>query len=460
MTVQNIIAQNLGKFLQISYSEGIRNQISRDFRDWEYIGREKVADPMGRQVNFLFQLSHGPSAVQYRNPNDTSAFPAAQQITSQENIAVFKELDATIEIEYNLWKRAQMSGNVRYAEPLAVEIESKLVSLKRQMSKDLYGDGTGVLGTLPAAAAAVEGSNVRVQLDTASSARGHVGWFEFDEILQMIGSDGSTASALDFTTVGKPTYYKVVSRRRSDDTVLLEALNGSLVKIDLTGENVNTPAAAGEVLYKYGQPSFPNLGSVVDYGTVSDVFPGLESLTAEDGRKVHDITMQGSTAGTRYDVGNLQIDVTHVEQVMNDAKIATGRSQYAWKMACMAPETRSQFIEARETDRRFTTVEDSTRGTRKFAYMHEDDTIEFFSSEYCPKKRMYIIPEPKSGQGKVIEWHGTDFEPVRAPGGSESMLKSGASGYERKIVQYMEGYGTLICKHPAAVAVLENFRID
>ena len=145
MAFSNIDNQNLGKFLQIAFSEGIRNQISRDFRDWEYIKREKVADPQGREIRFFFQKSFGPSAVQYRNPNFSSSFPSAQQVSTQENTAVFKELDATVEIEYNMWKRAKISGNVRYAEPLAVEIESKLVALKRQMSKDLYGDGTGVL---------------------------------------------------------------------------------------------------------------------------------------------------------------------------------------------------------------------------------------------------------------------------------------------------------------------------
>jgi len=40
-----------------------------------------------------------------------------------------------------LWKRAQKSGNKRYAEPLAIEIDSKVRAVKRQLAKDLYGDG-------------------------------------------------------------------------------------------------------------------------------------------------------------------------------------------------------------------------------------------------------------------------------------------------------------------------------
>lgn len=458
MAFQNIDSQNLGKFLQIAFSEGIRNQISRDFRDWEMIKREKAADPQGREVRFFFQKSFGPSAVQYRNPNMTAAFPSAQQVSTQENVAVFKELDATIEIEYNLWKRAQKSGNVRYAEPLAVEIESKLVALKRQMSKDLYGDGSGVLGTLAASPVTIEGNYLRVQLSTADSARGHVGFFEYDELLVLKAANAG-ASLIDLTVAVTPTYYKVIERRRSDDTILLQPLDGSLAAISVAGDSVAVQPAAGEVLYKYQQPSFADLGSISDYGSATEVIPGLESLTAADGRVVHGITMSGSTKGTRYDASNVQLDISHIEAVMNDVKINVGGGQYAWKMAMMAPEAYSSFVESRETDRRFNSIQDDTRGLRKFVYQHRDDAIELYASEYCPKKRMYILPEAKAGQGKVVEWHGTDFEPVKAPNGSEYHLKPGASGHERKIVSYMEGYGTLICKHPAAVAVIHNFTV-
>ena len=61
MAFSNIDSQQLGKFLQIAFSEGIRNQISEDYRDWEYIKRERVADPNGRELRFLFQSSYGPS---------------------------------------------------------------------------------------------------------------------------------------------------------------------------------------------------------------------------------------------------------------------------------------------------------------------------------------------------------------------------------------------------------------
>ena len=457
MAFSNIDNQQLGKFLQIAFAEGIRNQISNDYRDWEYIQRERAADPQGRELRWFIQKSLGPSAVQYRNPNFTANFPSAQQISTQELTAVFKELDATIEIEYNMWKRAQKSGNVRYAEPLMVEIDSKLTAAKRQLSKDLYGDGTGVLGTLAASAATVESGNVRFQLATTNTTRGHVGFFEFDEICVLKEADG-TATTLDTDLGTEPAYWQVISRRRSDDTVLMRPLNASLATLTVT--SISSQAAAGEVFYKYEQPTFPDLGSISDYATVTEVLAGLESLTADDGRTVHGLVMSGSTGGTRFDASAVQIDVSHIESVMNDLKIAVGGGTYRWPMANMAPEVRSVFIETRENDRRFNTWEDAKRGTRVFGYQHEDDSIEFHSSEYTPKKRIYLMPEAKASQGRVLEYHGTDFEPVQTEGGDKFHLKpSSSGGYERRIQTFLEGYCVLINKHPAACGVIDNFII-
>lgn len=474
MAFGNIDSQNLGKYLQIAFSEGIRSQISADFRDFEYVSRNRVADPAGREIRFFIQKSYGPSAIQYRNPTVTSAFPSSQQVSTQENTAVFKEIDATIEIEYNVWKRAQLSGNVRYAEPLAVEIESKLTALKRQVAKDLYADGTGVLGTLSATTPVFEGDNIRFELSTAvnangDQARGHVGFFEFDEILTLRDNDGSRMNTTFAGT--EPTYFKVISRRRSDNTVLCAGLDASLATLTAATMGAIGGTATDDVFFKYEQPTgggsslvgggLDLTASIADYGSITEVIPGFQSLAANDGRVIHGLTMSGSTAATHYDAGNVQIDVSHIEAVMNEAKINTGASAYAWKMMCSTPETYSAFVEGRETDRRFNSIEDTTRGVRVWKYQHREDSMELHASEYCPKKEIYVLPEAKQGQGKVIEWHGTDFMPVQGEGMNKFHLKpSSSGGHQRVMSSYLEGYGTLICKHPAAMAKIKNFLTD
>lgn len=456
MSFSNIDQLQLGNLLQIVFSNGVRNQISTDFRDWEEIRRAKVGNSVARELRFLFQSSLGPSAIQYRNPGTSGrAFPQAHQATVTEYTAKFKELNTTIELEYNLWDRARRSPE-KYAEPLALEIDSKTSASKRRLAADLYGDGTGVIGTVASAAVTSPATNqLTFTLSAASAARGHVGFFEYGDIL-LLQAAASGASALDTSLATEPAYWEVMGKDRALNTVLLRGLDASLAVV-ATITAVSVQPTAGDVFYRYGQPTIPNLGSISDYGTVSEVMAGLDSLVSGDGRTVHGITMSGATAGTRLTAGGNPFDVKHIQQVMDKAKIAVGQDRYRWKKMSMAPESHAALIESRETDRRFQTVEDNKRGVKYFAYVHGNDVLECVTSEYVPQKRIYILPEAKSGD-KVLEFHGSDFEAVKAEGGSAFNLKPSASGgYVNTVVSYLQAIGVLICKHPAAVAVVEDF---
>lgn len=455
MAFSNIDNLQLGKFLQIVFSNGVHGQISEDFRDWEYVKRMRTGNPQGREIRFLFQNTLGPGAVQYRNPNFSSPFPTAQQSSVTEHSAVYKELNATVEIEYNLWKRAQLSPQ-KYAEPLAREMQSKMIALKRRLAADMYGDGTGVIGT---ASAVVDttgaGGSALVTLSSSSSARGHIGFFEYGDLLLNRNADGTA----DNPTVGSGTFYawRVKSKNRRANQVTLEAVDSSGTVLSLTASSIDS----GDLFYRVGQPTIPDLSATVtsDYGTLTEVIAGLESLVSNDGRIIHGITMSGASAGTVVDCGGAAIDVSFVQQMMDDAKINVGQSQYSWKMLAMAPEGHAAFIESRETDRRFQTIDDNKRGVKVFAYVHGNDTLETYTSEYCPKARMYALPEAKAGD-KVLEFHGTDFTPVKVQGGDEFHLKpSSLGGHERKISSYMEGMGVLICNRPAAIGKLVNFSV-
>ena len=456
MAFQNIDSLNLGKFLQIAFSNGVRNQLSQNFRDFEEIKAARVGNPNGREIRFLIQTSLGPAAVQYLSPTG-GTFPTGHQISTSEKAAVFKELAATVEIEWNLWKRAQMSP-AKYAEPLALEFQSKSIAMKRRLAADLHGDGTGVIGQLPASSATVVSGDVRFQLSTADSARGHVGFFEFGDILVLKAAAG-TASAIDTNLGTEPAYWKVISRDRKNDRVVLRGLDASFA--ELTVASISVQPAAGEVFYRYAQPTIPDLtASIADYGSVTEVIPGFESLVAADGRTVHGIVMSGATAGTEIDCGASSIDVTFLEEGLSTVKVNVGQGVYKWSKACMAPEARSALINAAETDRRFQAVQDAQRGFSKFVYVHEDDTVEMYSSEYAPKKRARVLPMGKgSAEGRVFELHMSDMALVQVDGNKLFLKPANAGGHERKVIQYMEGFGTLINKHPAACLSLRNFTV-
>lgn len=455
MSFNNIDNLNLGSLLQVVFSNGVRNQISVDFRDFEMIKRAKVGSSVARELRFMFQSTLGAAAIQYRDPGTSGrSFPSAQQVGINEYTAKFKEINATIELEYNLWDRARKSPE-KYAEPLALEIDSKASAAKRRLAADLYGDGTGVVGTVASAAVTTVNSNQLIfTLSALNTARGHVGQFEFGDILLLKAAAG-TASALDTSLATEPVYWKVVSKNRGSLQVTLQGLDTNLAVV-ATITAVSVQPTAGDVFYRYGQPTIPNLSSITDYGTATEVIAGLESLVASDGRVVHGITMSGSAAGSSYDAGANPIDVKHIQKVMSQVKVAVGQDRYRWKMMSMAPETLDSLIESRETDRRFVTMQDATRGTSKFMYQHQNDSLECWTSEYCSPKRIYILPETKAAE-KVLEFHGSDFETVKAQNMSDFHLKPSSSGYLNTVVSYLQAIGVIICKHPASVAIISNF---
>jgi len=461
MAISQIENQNLGKFLQIVFSDGVRNQISEDYRDWEYIQKNRQGDPNGRELRFFFQKSFGPAAIQWSGINPAGSFPAAQQITVQENVALYKEINATIEIEYNLWDRARMSP-AKYAEPLAIEIQSKATGTKRRMSGDLYGDGTGVLGTVSSTSApSVVGTtplrNLRVYLDTSDSARGFVGLFEFGDNVNFYSTNGVTKQV---PTVASGTFdhFIVEVRQRLGDYVELSAWDSNNTRLDVSAANT---VSSGDLCYRSGQPTRYDLSSAVtaDYNTITEVMAGLESLCAADGRLIHGVTMSGATAGTQYDAAGAALDSSHFQRGMSQVKTIVGQGKYRWPMANMAPESVDALIESRETDRRFMSIQDNKRGVSKFVYVHGEDNVEMNASEFCPKKRIYVLPEAKSNKDKVLELWGSDFHAVRPGGqGSEFFLKpASGGGHDRFIRSYLAGIFSLVSKHPAAVLMIRDF---
>ena len=427
----------LGLLIQIAFSNGIRNQISTDYRDYEMVKRAKVANSLARELRFMFQTSLGPAAIQYANPGTASrSFPNSQNVSLQEYAAVLKEMDATIEVDYGTFDRARKNPE-KYGEPIQIEVESKLSAAKRRMAADLYGDGTGVVGTISTATAlGGAGQTITVTLNTAG--RGHVGFFEYNDLLIAKTTSGSnSASAPD-------SIWSVESKNRDTNQVVLRHVSGTAVK-----------PADGEVLYRRGQPTFPNLGSIADYGTATQVIAGLESLAAWDGRVIHGITMSGATAATRYDAGGNPLDVKHIQKLMSAVKLAVGQDRYRWKMLTMAPESHSTLIESRETDRRFQTIDDNKRGVKFFAYVHGNDVLECNESEFVPQNKIYCLPETKAGE-KVLEFHGSDFETVKGQDMTDFHLKVDG-GHRNSMVSYLNAKGVLICKHPASIGVIDNF---
>jgi len=469
MAINNVDSLLLGKLLQITFSKGFRRQLVRDHRDWESVKQMTVGMPGGREHRFMFQVGGGPAAIQYAAIGSSGPFPAAQRSAVEEKVAIFKELNATIEIDYMLFERLKMAP-AKYADNLAMELEDKLVYLKRRVAADLYNDGLGVLGTVASVAdAGIAQGKVEVTLSVLASSRGHVGWFEYDDLLLNCDPDGTADMAA--TAVA----WKVVSIDRPNNKVTLQAINSSGAPVALANVAASS-IDASDLLYRGttsashsrvdltdGTPRVLIGGNLVaqDYGTATEIIAGLGALVANDGRQVHGITMSGVTGSTIKDCGASAIDVTHIQQALSQVKTAVGQGRYKYSSLLCAPEMLDSLIEGRETDRRFNSVEDATRGVRKFIYQHAEDAVEFVTSEFCKKTEAFSLPSGKGEESKVMEFVGTDFKAVEVPGSSSKfhLRPTSGGGHEKKLVSYMFGLGVLVNQHPKACLKIQNFTV-
>ncbi|NBX18233.1 MAG: hypothetical protein EBR09_12795 [Proteobacteria bacterium] len=472
MAINNVDQLVLGKLLQITFSKGFRRQLVRDHRDWESVKQMTVGMPGGREHRFMFQVGGGPAAIQYAAIGASGAFPAAQRSAVEEKTAIFKELNATIEIDYMLFERLKMAP-AKYADSLAMELEDKLVYLKRRVAADLYNDGLGVLGTVAADALTDQGvAQGKVGLTISAVApRGHIGWFEYDDLLVKASPAGAITANVEMPT--GVAAWKVVSIDRENNKLVLQAIdaNGAPVALANTAASLidsadllyrgTTAASHSRVDLTDGTPRLLIGGNYVtqDYGTATEIIAGLGALVANDGRQVHGITMGGVTGSTVKDCGGQPIDVTFIQQALSQVKTAVGQGRYKYNQLLCAPEMLDSLIEGRETDRRFNSIEDATRGVRKFVYQHGEDAVEFVTSEFARKNEAIALPSGKGEESKCVEFIGTDFKTVEAPGSSSKfhLRPTSGGGHEKKLVSYMFGLGVMVNQHPKACLKIKNF---
>ena len=462
MAVSAITALQLGNVLQIAYNKGLVKQLSENWADWQNIKSYSTGKFDGKQYQFMVQTSYGPASVQYRNAT-TRAYPAAQSMTTEEATVVAKEVNQTLSIQANLWERALASPS-KYFEPLAMEIESKHMALQRRFSIDLYGDGTGVLGTVASGGLVesdIANGNIVITLSAADAARGFCGWFETGDLVLFKTPAGAAHTLSGGSPTGTFYAWQVVGLPdRVNKAVSFRAVTSTGAVI--TGAAASNIVAT-DVAYRVGQPTFPDLtslSSIGDFGTCSDVFTGLESLSANDGRTLHGLVMSGLLAGTRKDCSAAALDVDHLNTILDNLGIRNGGS-FHYNQALASFEAVTSLINSRETDRRFMSVGDNQKGMKgKFGFAYGSDVVIFEKSAFCPSNRIYLLPMSSAG-AKCIDLKLCDLVPQRVPGGEAGwMLKPNSSGgHDRDLISYLVGHISMASNRPSAIGVVHNFTI-
>lgn len=438
----------LGNYLKIVSKGVVYNNLSEDAAIWDLVKKMKKGNAEGREQRFLLRSSYGAGAVGFLPPTGGD-YPTAHKSAINEGTARYKDYGLTVSLERTIIAKA-LSDFSSYGKPLAEELRVKTIAMSQLLSAMAYGDGSGVLAAV-SGSGTISSGVMTLTIASATGSKGFIGWlFPEDKVLIK-----STAGAARTPSGGSGTFshYIVTSVDRDNNTATVTSYNtAGAVMANSTSNVVDT-----DVIYKANQTTFNDLTAIStnDYNTLSEVFPGLESLAGNDGRKVNGITLTGALGGTQRDCSANPIDSQDFQQIMSKLMIAVGQGRYKYSKALMAWEALDALIESRETDRRFVDVKDNVRGVESLGYIHGRNKVMFEADNYCPRQRIYIVPE-----GDVLQFHGSDFDFVSEGGGQKFRLNPSANGgFTREMVTHMEGNGTLICNHAAAIGVLKNFSL-
>ena len=466
MAVNQLENIDIHQFLKIYQMNGFTRNLSENSDMWSHFTKLKEMDPQARLLKYLLITELGYGAVQALSADGQGAYPKARRSKPVEAEARYKEWGWTVDVPRVLENKTG-SELMQYAKPLATELDSKQIAFARLKCIELQGDGTGIHGVV--SSVSYSGDEISIVLDdsSANAGRSWVRWFQEGDLFKIrsnSGTDrdiaGTVASAAGYYT---PDYLKVVNIDESLSKVVFNAYTAADKQITSVGPDINEGApdtlnaiAANDVLQRYGTSAVDVSSPITaEMSTLSEVMVGLEMLLAAGGELVHGVKREGALKGTRRDLGGVAIDSKHFQQILSRLKVNAGKGRYSYNSAFMSDLTYDALVEARETDRRFHSIEDTDRGVKGIGYVHGKDRVEFVPDEFVHGQRIWLLPTGKD----ALCYVGKDPQQVK-PNGSDpfhlTKVDSG-SGYGRDMQTFFEQTGVLLSKHPAACGVLENF---
>lgn len=439
------------QFLKIYQMNGFTRNLSENSDMWSYVKQLKEMDATARQVNYLLIDELGYGAVQAMPADSSGVYPTKQRSGLQEATALYKEWAWTVNVPRTLEGKTG-AELMQYAKPFATELDNKQIAYARLKCIELQGDGSGSIGKLEGAAS-VSGGKITFTIDHDSSVAGQsfVRWFQEGDLIKVAAPAGTARLAAN---VGgnNVSVFKVESVDESARTVECSGYTASDNDLTITG--VGT-VADNDHIYRLGTTANDITSIAIDYAKLSEVMAGLESLTANDGRTLHGLTMSGAVKGTRKDLNAAVIDSKHFQQLLSELKRKAGKGRYKYDAAFMADEVYDSLVESRETDRRFHSIDDSDRGVKGIGYVHGRDRVEFVPDEFCHTQRIWVLPNGKD----AMCYLGKDAQQVAPNGNDPIHLSVSANGYGRENETFFEQSGVLISKHPRACGVIEDFTV-
>jgi hypothetical protein len=447
-SISNVGSANLGLILKEISKGVIVDNLSTSTGMFDYVFGKPLEDPEGKKLIFEVRTALGSPAVQAMAMYGAE-FPAGSPSVLKNGSAYHKKIGLTVELENSVIKLATKDFN-SFGRPVALEVEAKGMAAARQLAMAFNRDGSGVIGSVSSVAAS--SNNLVVTLKVGTTDRGFVGWFDKGDFVKVYTAAGVQKVKVN-GGVNAVSYFKVVSKSRSAGTVTLAAYTSAGVLVNVTSVSTADDVAADDLIYRFGTTANDLSGSITDYDVISEEILGLEAFTHSTG------TVQGLIHGTDVDVshtdcGAAAIESKFLQQALMNAELENGEGRYKYDFLWMQPEAYNALLEANEVDRRFQAVE-MIRGAKELGFQFKGELLRFKTDPFIRGNRIWAMPVNED----VIQFHGTELEPVQAEDGPKWHLKTGTSAHKDQQQMYMSMLGLTLCNHPSAIIKISNYSV-
>ena len=406
------------------------NQLAEHSDMWKYIQKNLKKEAFdGKKLIRPLKVKRGVAGV--KNISNTGSFASKKVATYTELVAEPKYITAHIEVPYTVIRAGERDRGA-FIRPMKSEIEDKQEATAMQLSRQAFGDGSGILGTIVIA--------------ESNTKEGHVRWIEEGDEIDIYASAADDTAVTDHgaSTVA---YSIVTSVDEATNTILIQPYDSSNIA---TAFEVGS-TAADNVIVRNGL-TFNDNAAVTNHNDVSEEITGLEVIVDEDGKVFNVDRSTYPQFGSHVQKGaNNLLSTDMFRSCVTGAKKKGGKP----KVAVMSDDCYNRFADIAEEDKRLQNVNSTVLGMEVAGYKAPYGTIEFVLDYYCRDDRIFLLDH------ESLELYGEDFDFFKDPeSGKVLRIASSSSGgytpdYSAELFGICELFGT----RPRANARLEGFLI-
>ena len=329
---------------------------------------KKTNDFVGKQMNVETQLSFAGGYGAKLLPQGNPSLVEQAVITAKKHYSrVFVDREGL---------KAASSSKGAFQTYLAFPVKKTVEDFMRNMSRVLFGDGTGVLGRGDGATNVTgAGTSVAPYVVTLRASDWNIANFEEKSIVQVVtglnaGDNlGGAAEGGDATT----------------NLLTISAVNKSLRQISLVG---TSPVLAALVA---GPAPFATTAGLVPQRSYLAEAQGLSGVLMATSGTLYGLTVQRRWQATQVDAGGAGIVTDMMNDVMLQVEQAFGESPNM--IVCNYNQYR-KILAQLEDQKRYNLPNKNVKGHLGFSgieYMGTAGSVGIFVDRFCPEDKIFFL---------------------------------------------------------------------